>query len=49
MATDSSPPPARLEGRRLVLRELTPGDAGALWEAVEGSREPLKRRLAWVG
>jgi len=37
-----------LEGRRLRLRALAPEDAAALFEAVESSREALKRRLRWV-
>ncbi|MEE8425010.1 MAG: GNAT family protein [Elusimicrobiota bacterium] len=40
---------AKLEGRRLSLRPMIPEDAGALFAAVESSREILKRRLRWVG
>lgn len=46
MATASA---GKLEGRRLSLRPLIPEDAGPLLEAVESSREILKRRLRWVG
>ncbi len=46
MATVSA---AKLEGRRLSLRPLGPEDAASLFEAVESSREVLKRRLRWVG
>lgn len=41
-------PAARVAGRRLVLRPLVEADAPALWEAVEASRESLKRRLGWA-
>lgn len=34
--------------RRLNLRPLTRGDAAALFEAVQASREALRRRLCWV-
>src|SRR5687767_14376733 len=47
MATGSAPA-LELEGRRLVLRALRPGDAEALREAVESSREALRRRLRWA-
>ncbi|MFH1725147.1 MAG: GNAT family protein [Elusimicrobiota bacterium] len=38
----------RMQGRRLHLRPLAAADAEALFEAVESSRESLKRRLRWV-
>lgn len=37
-----------LAGRRLTLRPLAPGDAGALLEAVRASREALRRRFSWA-
>ncbi|MFC1679961.1 GNAT family N-acetyltransferase [Elusimicrobiota bacterium] len=37
-----------LEARRLHLRPLAEADAEALFEAVEVSRDALKRRLCWV-
>lgn len=40
---------ANLKSRRLTVRPLTEGDAQGLFEAVESSRESLKRRLLWVG
>ncbi len=40
---------ANLKSRRLTLRPLTESDAEELFEAVETSREALKRRLLWVG
>lgn len=46
MATVSAP---KLEGRRITLRPMTPEDARPLFDAVESSREILKRRLRWVG
>ena len=39
---------ATLEGRRLRLRPLAAEDAAAVFEAVEASREQLRRRLRWV-
>ncbi|OIO04162.1 MAG: hypothetical protein AUJ52_15745 [Elusimicrobia bacterium CG1_02_63_36] len=39
----------RIASRRVYLRALTKDDAPALLEAVETSRESLKRRLRWVG
>jgi len=44
-AADAS---AEIETKRLSLRPLTPADAPALFEALQASREPLRRRLSWV-
>jgi ribosomal-protein-serine acetyltransferase len=38
----------RLSTRRVYLRPLAPDDASALFEAIESSRDQLRRRLRWV-
>ena len=38
----------KLETRRVYLRALTKDDATPLFEAVDASRDVLKRRLRWV-
>ena len=37
-----------VEGRRVLLRPLAEADIPTLYEAVQASREQLRRRLAWV-
>lgn len=37
-----------LETKRLLLRPLSPADAGAVYEALQTSREALRRRLCWI-
>jgi RimJ/RimL family protein N-acetyltransferase len=37
-----------VEGRRVLIRPLVEADTLALFEAVQASREQLRRRLAWV-
>lgn len=37
-----------LEGRRVMLRALTEGDAPALLEAATASRDALRRRFSWA-
>lgn len=44
----SPPEQPSFQGRRLSLRALTEADSAALFEAVDSSREGLKRRLGWV-
>lgn len=41
--------PETLSGPRVLLRPFDPGDAAAVWEAVEESRERLAPWLPWVG
>jgi RimJ/RimL family protein N-acetyltransferase len=41
--------PDPLFGPRVLLRPLHPGDAPAVWEAVEESRERLAAWMPWVG
>lgn len=40
--------PDRVEGERIVLRTWKAGDAPALWEAVDQSRERLSRWMTWL-
>src|SRR5882762_9980354 len=40
--------PSELRGGRILLRPFRDEDASALWTAVEGSREHLKRWMPWV-
>lgn len=40
--------PAEIQGDRVRLRRLCDADAPALWEAVDGSRQHLKRWMPWV-
>ena len=37
-----------IEGRRVKLRPMTEEDAGPLFDAIQSSREVLRRRLCWV-
>lgn len=41
-------PAGAMTARRVHLRPLTASDAQALYEAVDASRDALKRRLRWV-
>lgn len=40
--------PSELRGERILLRPFRDEDSLALWTAVEGSREHLKRWMPWV-
>lgn len=40
--------PAEFRGERILLRPFRDDDAPALWEAVDSSREHLKRWMPWV-
>jgi RimJ/RimL family protein N-acetyltransferase len=40
--------PEDLHGPRVLLRPLDPGDAEAVWEAIEESRTRLREWLPWV-
>ena len=39
--------PEQLVGERVLVRPYRPGDGGALWEAVEESREHILPWLPW--
>ena len=40
--------PAEFTGERIVLRPFCDADAPALWDAVDSSRQQLKRWMPWV-